>query len=198
MPPSATATTVSATASRPNIYGDYDGDDHGDSQANDADSDDNGPPKDRDGDSDNNSGSYYDKDDKSVRGFGHAANARDRLAIASVVRQYFAAGAARDGASACSMLVSSLARAVPEDLGRSSALPYAHGDTCARVMSKLFRENHHQLSLFASRLKVAGVRVSGDRGLAVLGFRGLPGRQMGVSRESHRWKIEVLLDRELP
>jgi hypothetical protein len=41
------------------------------------------------------------------------------------------------------------------------------------------------------------VRVKGSRGLALLGFRATPERQIPLRRERGAWKVEALLDREL-
>lgn len=197
VPSSTTATNSSAAPTWSNITGDYDPDDHN-KQAGDGDNDDNNKPKDRDGDSDNGSNSYYDGDDNAVRRFGHAASAVDTEAVTTVVKRYFGAAAAEDGATACPMIVSSLAEAVPEDLGRPPGPPYASGKTCAEVLSKVFKYNHRQLAAYAARLEVTGVRLDRNHGVAVLGFRTLPGRLIHVVRESGVWKINTLLDSELP
>ena len=199
-PPSSSGAAAVSTSglalTRSHIYGDYDGDDLG-MHGSDGDNDDNSNPKDRDNDSDNNSGSYYDKDD-SVREFGHAADVADRQAVAAVVERYFAAAASEDGATACSLIVSSLARSIPGDLGRPPGPPYARGRTCAIVMSKIFKVNHRQLRVYHAMLEVTGVRLGGDGGFAVLGFGTLPGREIRVTREKSVWKMDALLDSELP
>ncbi|MGC2374851.1 MAG: hypothetical protein WA484_13345 [Solirubrobacteraceae bacterium] len=187
-----------AIAPSPSITGDYDSDDnYGHGPFNDGDDDDS-KPSDRDGDSDNSSGSYYDSDDNSVRGFGHAADAADRKAIVSLVRRYLGAAAAEDGATACALVLRSEARAVPEDYGRPPAPPYARGTTCAAVMSMLFAHYHRQLAAHAAPVAVGDVRVDRGEGVAVLAFRALPGRQMRVIRDGRAWRVEVLFDTELP
>lgn len=181
------------------ISGDYDtDDDYRHKPSNDGDNDDLRTRKDRDNDADNRSKSYYDKDDHSVLGFGHAARAADRSAIAALVRRYFAVAAAADGVAACSMIVPSFAKSVPEDLGQSPGPPYSRGKTCAVVMSKTFEHYHRQLAAHAASLEVSRVRVEGSMGLAVLAFKGLPGRQIQVAREGGVWMMDALLDRELP
>jgi hypothetical protein len=199
--PSAALTSASRTTARArnSVYGDYDNDDLVGGRFGDADNDDSTGPRDRDNDSDNGSKSYYDQDDDSVRAFGQAANGEERRAISSLVRRYFAVAAAGDGAGACAMIVPSLRVAIPEDLGRPPGPSYARGDTCRTVVSRVFSVFHVQLAAYASRLAITAVRVEGDRGLVVLGFASLPGRQIGVIRVSGvGWKVETLLDRELP
>jgi hypothetical protein len=196
----ANVSTASANGwlARQHEYGEYDEDDSptGTHRA-DGDNDD-AKPTDRDGDSDNSSGSYYDSDDKSVRAFGQAANASDRRAIATLIRSYYTAAAAADGAKACSLIYSSLAKTLPEDLAGAGPA-YLHGTkTCPKIMSKLFAQNHRQFVAYDAKLQIAGVRLKGDSGLVVLGFKSLPGRQIELQRDRGKWKIYAVVDRELP
>jgi hypothetical protein len=197
--PSSSADRSSPAPADKSSYGDYDNDDYERADKyNDADNDDSNLPKDRDNDSDNSSGSYFDSDDNSVREFGHAANAADAHAITALVKRYYAAGAAEQGARACSMLALPIARSVPEVLGRPPGPPYLRGSTCAAVMTKVFEKNHRQVSAYAARLEVNGVRLADGLGLVILDFKTLPGREVEISRENGAWRIEALLDRELP
>lgn len=183
--------------SRQHIFGDDDSDDDKVARYGDADNDDNNKPTDKDSDFDNGSNSYYDSDDN-VLAFGRSPGASTRQMIARLVVGYHAAAAREDGARACLLLYSTLAKAVPEDQGGPVGPPYLRGGDCAAVMSKLFKHDHLQLAAYAARLKVAAVRVRGDRGFAVLSFKGLPGRQIAVEREHGVWKIDTLLNGELP
>ncbi|HEY5194248.1 MAG TPA: hypothetical protein VIJ39_10310 [Solirubrobacteraceae bacterium] len=186
-------------ASRQLVVGDYDDDDFYPGRYDDADKDDDPRPRDRDGDTDNKSGSYYDGDDDAIRDFGHAASTNDRRAVESLVTRYFTAAAAEDGSAACPLITSPLARSVPAILGHHPPGPaYASGSTCAEVMSKVFKQNHRQLAAEASILKVTGVRLRRNHGWAVLGFETLPGRDFRIAREVGVWKVQVLLDEELP
>lgn len=187
-----------ATRTGGHVYGDYDTDDYYLIKSSDGDDDDGHKPKDGDGDFDNHSKSYYDRDDSSVREFGHAANATNRRAIEALVRRYFRAAAAKDGALACSMITSPLARSIPEDLGQSPGPPFFSGKTCAVVMTKVFKENSRQLTTDAARLKINRVRLSHGQGVVVLNFMPLPGRKIDVAQEHGAWKIQALVDSELP
>jgi hypothetical protein len=178
--------------------GDYDGDDYSPGRYNEADNDDSSAPKDRDNDSDNKSGSYYDPDDNTIRHFGHAAGAADARAVTALVKSYFAVAASENGGAACSMIVPSLARSVPESVGQPPGPAYYRGTTCAAVLSKVFKRNQSQLSAYSAQLAVTGVRVDRGSGVAVLGFKTLPGRDIPVARVSGRWTIDALLDDELP
>jgi hypothetical protein len=177
-------------------FGDYDKDDYG--PGDDADNDDSNARKDRDNDSDNPTNSYFDGDDSSVLGFGHAASSTEARAITDLVRSYYAAAAARDGKTACALLYLPLAESVAEDLGQSSGPPYLRGNSCSIVMSKVFTLNNKQLSAYAARLKVSTVRIKKNNGQAVLSFKTLPGRVLALEREHGTWKIGALVDSELP
>jgi hypothetical protein len=197
----ATVGTVAAEAMpvERTITGDYDNDDYGTSASSygDADNDDH-KATDRDNDSDNSTGSYYDSDDDALRYFGHAADSVDRRDIAALIERYYSQAVAQDGAAGCTMIVSGIAKSVPEDIGRPPGPPYLRGDTCAVVLSKVFKENRRQLMAYAASLRVTGVRVLGGRAVAILGFRALPGRDFHLLREGGAWKLESLLDGELP
>jgi hypothetical protein len=153
-----------------------------------------------DADKDNDIGAAAD-DSNNNRVFDYAspANPTDKRAITGLVKRYYAAAGAEDGTRACSMLYSTFAESVPEDYGRSAGPPYLRGGkTCAAVMVLLFKHLHHQLSVEIPKLKVTHVRLQQHHGLAALSFGALPERQILVGREGHNWKIEMLLDSELP
>jgi hypothetical protein len=142
-----------------------------------------------------------DTNNNSVLDFGHAANAADRQAITTLVKRYYAAALAGDGAQACSMIYSTFAEAIPEDYGQSPPGPsyLKGGTTCPAVMVLLFKHFHSQLAVQVPLLEVSRVRLKEHQGLAVLRFGKMPERQIDVGREGqHAWKVEALLDSELP
>jgi hypothetical protein len=153
-----------------------------------------------DGDKDNDIGAPGDdRNNNSVLDFAHAAGPSDRQAIAALIKRYYAAALAEDGAKACSMLYSTLAEAVPEDYGTpSGGQPYMQGTTCPAVMTLLFKHFHDRLTVELPKLEVTRVRLEEHHGLAVLAFGTMPEREIQVAREGHAWKIEALLDSELP
>jgi hypothetical protein len=65
-------------------------------------------------------------------------------------------------------------------------------------MSKVFAHYHRELSAHAAELQIAAVRVEGEKGVAVLAFKTLPGRELHVAREAGVWRVDGLLDLELP
>ncbi len=142
---------------------------------------------------------YDDKRHPDVFGFGQAASPADRQAVTALIERYYAAAAAEDGAKACSMIYVTLAEAVPEDYGTSPPGPaYMQGKTCPAILTLLFKHFHAQLAAGLPLLKVTRVRLEHRHGLAVLSFGKMPERQIAVRRERHTWKLEALLDSELP
>ncbi|MGA9285387.1 MAG: hypothetical protein WBV85_08085 [Solirubrobacteraceae bacterium] len=206
--PSSAGTVVGASAAAdgkraiptgPHTFGDYDDDDgYYDVGPSDYDNDDSEKPTDKDGDFDSSGGGQYDSDDNSVRYFGHSARPADRRAITALSKIYYAAAVADDGAKACSLIASPIAKLYPQSLGVGGP-PYLRGlKTCAEIVSKLFDQNHTQVRADAATLRVTNVRVEGKLGLAVLAFNGRPGRQMETIREHRSWKMLFPLDTELP
>lgn len=140
---------------------------------------------------------YYDRDDASTRTYGHAAGTADRRAITALVGRYYAAAAAGDGATACSLIYSTFARAIPEDYGHNSAGPayLRAAKTCPAIMSLLFKHFHGQL---AGAFRVTGVRVGDARAFALTGSATGPASLVEVRREQGAWKIDTLLGNPLP
>jgi hypothetical protein len=141
---------------------------------------------DRDNDGDNNN------DDGNILDYGHASNATDRRASVALVTRYFSAAAAENGATACSLLIPFVAESVVEDDGRTTAL---YGNTCAAVMSKLFKLHHALLLAKYETLRIPEVRVEGDKALTILEFTTIPEvRQIAERRVGDSWRILELLD----
>jgi hypothetical protein len=139
---------------------------------------------------------YHDKDDNSIVDSGHAASAADKQVVTALVKRYYATAAAGDGTMACSMIVSSLARATPEDYGQAPGPYYLRGaKTCAAVMSLLFKHFHGQLT---GAIEVTGVRVEGNQARVLLGSTTMPAGYISVERERGAWKIDTLLGGPLP
>jgi hypothetical protein len=151
---------------------------------------------DHDEDSDNLTGGYYDSDDEAIRGFGAVADHADRAAIAGLVRRYYAASLAADGAAACGLMNPVLAETVPESDGQD---PEAHGVTCAAVMSKLLARAHAQLLAETRHLTVDSVRVEDEHGFALLSQRGeMANRFIPVRAVHGAWKINSQFGAKLP
>jgi hypothetical protein len=145
--------------------------------------------------------SYLDEDDRSVLGFGDPAKKGEKQAIAQVVKRYFAAAAAADGARACTMLQPRLEVAVVKDYAGAAGPTYLRGaKTCPEVMSRLFRHAHDQLT---GTIEVTSVRVLGDptqegaKAEALLGSDTLPASYVMLERVKGLWRIEGLLSSDL-
>lgn len=155
-------------------------------------------PGDSDGDADHNS-------DENMRTPGREGSPADRHAIAVAVGRYYSIALAGDGARACAMLAPALVRGIPIEYGRYGPA-YLRGDTCAGVMSKLFRHERRQVVAVARTQKLLDVRLEGDHGYAalrvslpclkgscVLDVRTLRIANVLVKREGDSWKIDSLL-----
>jgi hypothetical protein len=151
-----------------------------------------------DADKDYDVGTPEDDTNSSVLDFGHAANTTDTRSITALIKRYYAAAYAENGAQACTMLYSTLEEVVPQDYGQSPpGQPYMRGTTCAAVLTLLFKHDHPQLALEHPRLEVAHVRLMEHHGIVILSFGKLPIRQIPVAREGHTWKLSALLDSEV-
>lgn len=131
-----------------------------------------------------------------IQGFGHRGSAGDQRAVGTLVRRYFAAAAAGDGAAACPLLAPSFAKTVVSVYGQISTL---RGDTCAAITSKLFKLDRRNLTVSDKTLYLTTLLARGSRGVAILAFsRSSQGRQIAVRRERGKWRIDALLDGSQP
>ncbi len=143
------STRTSAVAATPGEYFENDGD-----QDND----------------DNDDGSAAASDNSALlKAYGAAANRTEEHQATAVVKSYFAAADAGDGARACSLLATSLATSLAE--GQGDSIPSGHR-TCAARAALLFQQQHRQLKEDdAATMVVTSVHLGGNFGLAALGFR---------------------------
>jgi hypothetical protein len=155
-------------------------------------------------DSDNDTDSrgahgYYDWDDSNILAYGHAAVAREAATIARTVKQYYAAAARADGRTACRLASSTLTRTIISQYSQALGFSRSSPKSCASVMSKLLHTLHAQLSDENATLKVSVARVEGPLGRVPLGIHGAPPKRYAqVRREHGSWKIESMLDYEVP
>ncbi len=128
--------------------------------------------------------------------YGHRATPAETRTVTTLLRRYYAASAAADGATACSLLSTNLANG----LASATSQPVrGAGTTCAGPMSLLLERQHAR---FAAKdvptMTVIGVYAKGDIGLAVLGFRTTPQGELILAREGGAWKIDALFDGNMP
>lgn len=189
--------TTSAIPKGQRLRGDGDADNPSDIDGN-GDLDNNSPGG-YDGDQDSPTpGSYRfpDADDKPTFAYGHPPSLAEEHAIVSVVKRYYAAAAASDGAVACSLLLSSFARSAVESYGQSDGPSYLRGaKSCAALLSMLFRHFHEELK---EAISVVQVRVERGDAQTVLSSRKMPAGHIFLALEGRSWKIQQLLGQPLP
>jgi hypothetical protein len=144
-------------------------------------------------------------DDVRMREFGKPASGGDKRKIAAVVEDYYKLAVEANGVAACSLLYSTLAKnptivkVTPRDYLTPPPLPrVVSGENCARAASRAFTKEHPLLTVKQATLQVTGVRVRRSHAVAILGFRNTPQRWIPLTLERHKWKIDSLLDHELP
>lgn len=138
-------------------------------------------------------------DDREVEVFGHAAGRADRLAVSAFAKRYLAVATAEDGATACSMLLPSLAKSLAIRFEGPSAPSYLRGRTCAAVLAKFFKHKHKQLVAEDSAFTVTAVRIAKNRAYGLMSFARYPEpRYFDLERVGHAWKLNGLLDADYP
>jgi hypothetical protein len=159
------------------------------------------PNGDNDGDNDNDVADnakqrYYDGDDSAISAFGRPASSGEERALTSVVKRYYDAAVKDDGTKACSLILPSFARAIPEDFGRVPGPLYLRGaKTCPAVMSRVFR---HERARLTAVLVVTGARVKAGEAYVLLGSKRDPASYVFLRRYGRTWRIVGLLSSPLP
>jgi hypothetical protein len=125
---------------------------------------------------------------------GVVASAADRREVTAVVKRYYAAVATDDGAEACQLLYPPLGKSIAEDYGNSAKPLYMRGNTCAVVMSKLFRHRRGRPTSDVAGIEVTGVRIL--NGIAAVALLRSPTMRLGetsLHREGATWTVEQML-----
>ncbi len=121
---------------------------------------------------------------------GKEADQADKRAVTALIKHYYAAAAVGDGAEACPLLYSTLARGLAEGQGQSGQ---SGGNACAVALSSLFEQQRQQLEADqVATMVVPDVRLTGNIGTATVGFRTVPVGHFFVKREKGVWKIDAL------
>jgi hypothetical protein len=141
---------------------------------------------------------YRDGDDRAFVTWGSPARAGDVRAVTSLVKRYYAAAAADNGAQACLLIYTLFAEAIPEDYGQPPGPVALRGSTCAVVLTKLFSQQHARVAAENASLEVTGVRVMGGQGRALLGFTSSPAAFLQLHRERDRWMVGGIIGNPLP
>ncbi len=152
-----------------------------------------------DGDSDGPTPESYDfpdRDDRATFAYGHTASAAEARAIASVVRAYYAAAAAGNGAAGCKVLLAGFAGSLAEAYAEVSGPPYLRGArTCAAVMSALFRHFRPELE---EAITVVEVRVADGRAQVIVGSRRMRASSISLVRSDGAWRVNEIIGQALP
>lgn len=146
------------------------------------------PTHDVDADADANSDDY---------GYGRPASAAEAAALTRLTRSYYHAASEVNGRAACALLYSLFAEEIPETYGEPPGPPYMRGRTCAAVMTKLFEHEHARLAAASDTLKVNAVRIHRLRAHVIIGFSGVPYRDLVAHLEHGVWRVDELLDSPL-
>lgn len=136
---------------------------------------------------------FPDSDDREAFAFGHSPGSASS-AINAVVKRYFAAAAAEDGASGCRLLIPSLASTVPDaNVGANGAVR-GRRSTCAAALQSVFTHYHGELE---GTVQVASIRVKEATAQVIVTSRTLRAGEIFLTRQSGSWWIEELLSRPL-
>jgi hypothetical protein len=127
-------------------------------------------------------------DQEFLAGYGPLTDPATTSTIASVVRRYYAASVAGNGAGACALLNAALATSLAGGQGQAAG-------TCATGIAPVLTEQHQRLRTEEpATMTVIGVRAKGNLALAILGFKHAPESDILLQREDNTWKIDALYD----
>jgi hypothetical protein len=137
------------------------------------------------------------QDDNHISTYGHAAAEPDKREITALITRYYAAAATDNGAEACSLIYSPIAKSVPEDYGQAPGPPAVRGKTCAVVMSKIFKHTPSQSPADFATTEVTGIRLNpnGNKGFVQLSSKTMPTGEIFVQREGGSWRVGALIGR---
>lgn len=131
-----------------------------------------------------------------VESYGGEADQADRQAVTKAVESYYAAAAAGNGASACTLILSSLASSLAKEAGGSAASE--GGGSCSENLSRMLKRQRAQFTPEdVATMVVVDVRVKGEVGLAVLGFKKAPLSDIVMEREGSAWKVAGLFAEQM-
>jgi len=191
LPPTTERGTIitSAIPKGQKVRGDGDADNPGDIDGN-------GDIDPEDNDSDEPVPSSYrfpDSDDRPVFEYGKPARGAARGQIAAVIKRYYAAGTADNGAGACQVFMPLLAKGAAQEYtlpGQSHHYP-----TCAALMTAMFAQSRQEL---AAPVTVVAVRVHGHEAHAVVASRTLRASYVELMRQGGSWRLLAIGGEVLP
>jgi ketosteroid isomerase-like protein len=120
------------------------------------------------------------------------ANRTEARAITELVKRYYAASFAGDGASACALLSASIAKGLVADQTKPTQ---GARDSCVEAISPLLAQQHQHLTAEdPATMAMTGVHLNGNLALVALRFKRAPEREIIVQREGRTWKIDAPFD----
>ena len=132
---------------------------------------------------------------ESVRSYGTKADAAAETAIATAVKDFYAAKSAGDGAQVCTLLASATRKALVETLAGSGE---GKGEACSSIVAPLLADQEPGYRDRIAGVQVTGVRVRGDSGLALIKVKATPEDVIPVRRENGSWKVAALAGSQVP
>jgi hypothetical protein len=154
------------------------------------------PPRDGDKDIDSLGMGRYDTDNDADPTFGPAATPAEHEAMATLLRRYYDAAAADNGALACTLLDPLVAEAAVEEHRPGKGPPALRGRGCAQVLTKLFAQRHRELAEEAAALRVGWAQTKGQRATVLADFGPTRERLVLVHRSQGVWQMDALLENE--
>ena len=132
---------------------------------------------------------------ESVRSYGTKADAASETAIATAVKDFYAAKAAGDGAKACALLARATREAMIDTLAQSGR---REGKGCPAILAALLADQDPRYRERLAGVEVTGARIQEDRGLALIDIEAVPEEVIPVRREDGSWKVAALAGSEIP
>jgi hypothetical protein len=118
--------------------------------------------------------------------YGQLASAADTRKAGAAIRLYYKTAAKGDARRACSMIVPSVAKALPIDYGRDGDAYLRGAKTCQAVLGRMFRHSHS----LADSLIVRGLLTHGAQGYAFIDSNKMPVSLIELQRSSNGWAID--------
>lgn len=130
--------------------------------------------------------------------YGGRAGPADAIAIAALVKAYYAASAAGEAARACSLLSASLAGGLAAETEGGTG---AQGSSaaCAKGFAPQLAEQHARLvAEDPASMRIEAVYAEGVSALAVYALKTTPESEIVLTREGGAWKIDALFGSYMP
>lgn len=126
-----------------------------------------------------------------ITNFGKAAGESELAVVRKTIKTYYADLAADRGAAACALLGPRIHHSIERSLG-GTRLGHGQGG-CTGIMAMVFRHHPGRPSTLPTLVAVTGMRVSGDRGYALISTKQRPSSEIRIERDHGVWKMAALI-----